>query len=1259
MIRKITNALLDSFSRMGRWRIAIGKDSRGVAPRTAIIFPLVVDTLFCGLAGIMTIRKEEKGKKTDIVEDLGLIFENKIKEKSFRKLIDRKTTWEHYLGGEEVLGVVEKNILKLKQDSYLEDILFEPEKTERLEGLFRQMKSFLDKEEKLVEREAYNFSTGDMEHANNALIRFKDHVWALERDIFPNIEMILSLSGNTGKGTISREAFGKYRNINLLLKSLDRLEVRGRDSAGIEITFALKERDALDRAAQAIKDQGFGNEWEQRLSPGDLVDGSIHLSSTTGEKDLPAISFTYKRASVTGALGENGKYLRERIRSDRLLRIFTGEAIASEMYLGHTRWASVGSITEENCHPVNNFTMGPDSESASHLPHPYREYPAYGRGAWTIDVALNGDVDNYGELRSAIENGGSDVIDKSVTTDTKIIPLQIEKYLCEEHELAEAFRLALNDFEGSHAIAMESNLEPDKVFLALRGSGQSLYIGICDNQYMFSSELYGLVELTPYFIKMDGESERVEGDSRTRGQIFVLSSDGESDTGGIHALGYDGEPILISPERIEKAEITTRDIDRKNYPHFLLKEIREAPLSVRKTLRGKYKISSDGRGIPEVTFNLGDDIIAPRLRDALEGGLLKNIYVVGQGTAAVAGAAIAAALSQYLRETRIVVEAKTSSELSGFYLEENLEHTLIISVTQSGTTTDTNRAVAMAKERGAHLIAIVNRRQSDITHVTDGVFYTSDGRDIEMSVASTKAFYSQIVAGFILALDFAQILGAMPDDRIAAALSNLETAPDKMDTVLSGSESIKASVWNIVKKKRYWAVVGSGPNKVAADEIRIKLSELCYKTISSDIVEDKKHIDLSSEPLIVVCTAGNPEPVVDDIVKDVAIFKAHSAATIVIADEGETRFNGIADSVNFVPRSSFPVSLILNTLAGHLGGYYAACSINEDGEVFRKFRSRLSLRIGTLKTDTESLFERIADTELHRIIDEFSSEFHGRRNKGFFSSLNVEVASDITLLLKYAVGKLPLEDFWLEYEGKRPSSSPFDMLDICLGRAIDELSRPIDAIRHQAKIVTVGTSRKGEMQRGILFDFLKGLGFSLENLTSYDGVTFRRLQKALSDIRGYTLYDISDLNYDEKPTEFTTISINTRGGISLGMKSRVEGKQGPLKGTKRNIINIGEVYAGLGKTDQYPIVIIPLLGKDHRIRHIMLLHVDFKGDLTAVEKKDVLGNKCNKIRNLINEYDVPWNDRYLDEIPIESLLGEGVDVIVERLMGSLDQGVYE
>ncbi|HCX02244.1 MAG TPA: hypothetical protein DHO02_07675, partial [Syntrophaceae bacterium] len=113
-------------------------------------------------------------------------------------------------------------------------------------------------------------------------------------------------------------------------------------------------------------------------------------------------------------------------------------------------------------------------------------------------------------------------------------------------------------------------------------------------------------------------------------------------------------------------------------------------------------------------------------------------------------------MSHYLEGAPLQIHARVASELSGFGLKDDLADTLIIPITQSGTTTDTNRAVAMARERGAHIISIVNRRQSDITAKSSGVFYTSDGRDIEMSVASTKAFYAQIVAGQVLALFFAQ-----------------------------------------------------------------------------------------------------------------------------------------------------------------------------------------------------------------------------------------------------------------------------------------------------------------------------------------------------------------------------------------------------------------------------------------------------------------------------------------------------------------------
>ncbi len=176
-----------------------------------------------------------------------------------------------------------------------------------------------------------------------------------------------------------------------------------------------------------------------------------------------------------------------------------------ETFISHTRWASVGSITDDNCHPVNNFTLGRNiAPQGATWPEIKKPYPFYGEGNWVISVVLNGDIDNYQSLRNDLEKGG-DLIASHITTDTKIIPLQIEKHLLEGHDLAEAFRLAVNDFEGSHAIAMVSNTEPGKIFLALKGSGQSIYVGIAPDQYIFSSELYGLVEGTPFFLKMDGE----------------------------------------------------------------------------------------------------------------------------------------------------------------------------------------------------------------------------------------------------------------------------------------------------------------------------------------------------------------------------------------------------------------------------------------------------------------------------------------------------------------------------------------------------------------------------------------------------------------------------------------------------------------------------------------------------------------------------------------------------------------------------------
>ncbi|MDI6777346.1 MAG: SIS domain-containing protein [Syntrophales bacterium] len=1204
----------------------------------------------CGFAGIITVKRSD-GQTTDAGQGLVQLF-GKIRENAMKALLAGSVPLKHYLDGRGYLEEMEKDILHLKGERNFQHLFFRADRARQLSDLSEKIGLFLFEEEKLLEENADRFLTEEMETINSRLVLMKDIHWSFKRDILDNIERIIALTGADGVKEISPEAFKKYRKINFLLNCLERLEVRGRDSAGIQISFTLRDGAVLDEVTTTLKEKGLYEDFLKRTKTGDLVSGCISLSTelqSIKNHRGTTVSFTYKTSLIIGELGRNIRDLKETIARDRILQEFARQDAVFETSFAHTRWASVGAITEENCHPVNNFTLGktPNDDIKAGI---IKNYPRYGMGNWTISVVLNGDIDNYQALRDTLESEGV-MFPPEVTTDTKIIPLQIEKYLSKGCDLTEAFRLAVNDFEGSHAIAMVSNVEAGKVFLALMGSGQSIYVGLTPDQYIFSSELYGLVEGTPFFLKMDGDKSSGDGE-KTAGQIFVLDQDSEGGLSGIRALNYDGTPLNLQPEDIRKAEITTRDIYRGDYPHYFLKEITESSVSVKKTLRGKYRISEGQKGGKAVIFNLGQDVVPEKLRDALLRDEIRNITVIGHGTAAVAGAAIAEAFVRYLKDTRIRIEVRIASELSGFFLRDDMRDTLVIPVTQSGTTTDTNRAVTMAVERGATIIAIVNRRQSEVTTRADGVFYTSDGRDIEMSVASTKAFYSQIVAGHVLALFFAQLFQTISDDTIAGELLCLEQAPEMMRRVLEKKEHIGQSARHLARQKRYWAVVGSGPNKIAADEIRIKLSELCYTTISSDVVENKKHIDLSAEPLIIVCAAGSEETVIGDIIKDVAIFKAHRASVIVFADEGEDRFNGIADAVIGIPKAPLPMPLILNTLTGHLWGYYAARSIDEDAVFFREFRSHLNQGMFEHEKKNYSLYERIADRSFRGIVGDFSVRFNQMRSNDSFSQTGVKTTSDIALLLKYAGGKLPLEDFWHDFKGKNGITSPIDMLDIALGHAVDELSRPIDAIRHQAKTVTVGTSRREQPLRGIIFNLLRELRFSPKAIVSKDILAISRMQPAMAAIKGYTLYDINNLDMEGNPGDASTISIKERGGISVRMKSRAE-DSGVLMGTKKTIVSTGRVYVGRGKSDGAPIVIIPLLGETYTVRNLLLIHVDFNESLTTQERKDILGYRFNDIRNLINEYNFPWDDRYLERIPMATLLGEPVEVVAEEIKQSL------
>jgi glucosamine--fructose-6-phosphate aminotransferase (isomerizing) len=1229
-------AFVTGLSRMllADWKICVGNDPDRVSAPALIFFPCRSNVLCCGLAGIVTVKPPGPSDSRGTGMRMQSLFAA-MRLNNLAGILDGVTVPEHYLDGSESLAGLEQCISILKLNEAFERIFYDQEEKAALEALTNEMTAFLDEEEALIEGRAAFLSTHDLEIINSRLTRMKDICWALGRDILDNVGKILSLADSASPDDLPPEAFRKYREINFLLNCLDRLEVRGRDSAGILIAFAPNAPGELADIIERLRQSGLYDEFRRRAAAGDLINGSIEYSEFP-----PRISFTYKTASIIGELGRNIRELRKSVKRDVVFREFARTEAVFETTLSHTRWASVGAITEVNCHPINNYTLNGSKP----------RYPLYGEGNRMISVVLNGDIDNYEILRRSYENG-RELLAPEVTTDTKIIPLQIEKYLLAGNDLAESFRRAVCDFEGSHAIAMTSSLEPSRTFLALRGSGQSIYVGLAPDRYIFSSELYGLVEETPFFIRMDGEKQRLPDDPASVGQILILDQNSQGGPAGIRSFHYNGMPIDWQETDIQQAEITTRDIDRGSYPHFYLKEISESTLSVHKTLLGKYRISTETGGKKQVRFNLGPDVVPEKVLLALRRGEIRRVSIIGHGTAAVAGAAVADALERYLAGAGIRIEAKIASELSGFSLNANLQDTLIIPITQSGTTTDTNRAVAMAAQRGAAIIAIVNRRQSDITNKSDGVFYTSDGRDIEMSVASTKAFYSQIVAGHILSLYLAQLLGTLSDDRIAVELENLERAPDLMQQVLEQTENIRRSVWKCAVQKKYWAVVGSGPNKAAADEIRIKLSELCYKTISSDVVENKKHIDLSAEPLIIVCAAGAPETVAGDILKDTAIFKAHKAGVVVFADQGETGYDAVADTVIAIPRARQPLPVILNTVAGHLWGYWAACRIDEEALFFREFRSRLNLTVAETGRQPGSFYEKIADRQFRKMIRDFSTALQERLAGGGFSLSGVGTISELVLLLKYAVGKIPLEDFWQDF--KDETLSPIDRLDICLGHAIDELSRPIDTIRHQAKTVTVGTSRKEKPMEGIIFALLQELSISLRQIIGKNILAIRNMQPAVAVIKGYTLYAVDNLDPEGNPQDATTIAIRQRGGIAMQMQSRAE-RQNLLMGAKKTIVGMGNVYLGRGKSDAAPIMIIPLLGEGPGVRNLLLIHIRYNESLNLSEKIAVLGYRFNDLRNLINEYNLPWDDRYLESISLESLFSEPVEIIAGQIREKLE-----
>ena len=1039
----------------------------------------------------------------------------------------------------------------------------------------------------------------DVEEANAALVRVRDALWSVTRDRLGTHVGVASL--RSAAPAPSDAGLAVLLSTQQALSAIDRLEVRGRDSAGLQLTL-----------------------WDHGLDPADpavvaRTADPLHRTGSVRVLDGGGLAFVVKVAAEIGELGDNTAVLRGALAADGLLaRALAAPAVEGSL-LGHTRWASVGLISEPNAHPLDSTRADGDPSGV-------------------VTAVQNGDVDNHVDL--VVAEGLS--VAPEITTDAKVVPTLCAAHLAAGHDHREAFRRTVSVIEGSLAIGAVVGDAPDRLLLALRGSGQGLYVGLAEDAFVVASEPYGVVEMTGRYLRMEGETPADPADpAASRGQIVELEAALAGTVEGIRRRSYDGRDLPVGGDDLTGAEITTRDIDRGDHPHFLLKEIGESPASVRSTLRGR--LAGDAAGGFEV--RLGVASLGEGLRADLASGAIRRVLVIGQGTAAVAAMAVARSLADELAGSGIEVDALPATELSGFGLSPDMADVMVVAISQSGTTTDTNRTVDLVRSRGARVVAIVNRRNSDLVDRSDGVLYTSDGRDVEMSVASTKAFYAQVVAGVLLAVAVADAAGLPGSPERSEVLAGLQGLPDAMDDVLAMRDRIAEIAERHAPARRYWAVVGSGPNLIAAREIRIKLSELCYKSIAADATEDKKHIDLSAEPMILVCATGLVGSTADDVAKEVAIYRAHRAAPVVVADAGSSRFAGALDVIA-VPQVHPSLAFLLSAMVGHLFGYEAARAIDAQARPLRKAHAAIEHEAQRRQSTAAEPGEVADGTLLEDLRVAASAFFDELRSGRLNGNLEASTAVRLSTHFRFALGDVPLESYQLEFGRVGTPALVLDDLAASLTVAIEELTRPIDAIKHQAKTVTVGISRTDET----LFE-ARLARVVLDAGTPRDSLSYRTLRvlvaldPAVAEVVGFTRYRVDGLD-----GPVPTVAIMDRGGVSIGIPSRTD-RDPTLRGTKHRVAVERDVLVTRGARDDRTIVLVPEV-KDRETVGLTLLHVVLRDRLAPDVLRGVLqgyDNRYGAVRDAVCETEPDLRDDLLAELPVVDLLTEPVLVVADRL----------
>ncbi|SHE71256.1 glucosamine--fructose-6-phosphate aminotransferase (isomerizing) [Caldanaerobius fijiensis DSM 17918] len=495
----------------------------------------------------------------------------------------------------------------------------------------------------------------------------------------------------------------------------------------------------------------------------------------------------------------------------------------------------------------------------------------------TIAVVHNGIIENYMYLKERLQQEGYKFVSD---TDTEVIAQLIDYFY--KGDILDAVINAVSRLEGSYALAILSTYEPDKVIAVRRDS--PLIVGLGEDGNYLASDIPAILKHTRnVYILEDGEIAVL-----TRDKVTVLDSLGKEIKKEVFEVKWD----------VEAAE-------KGGYQHFMLKEINEQPKAVRDTLAGRLPDGSDVK-LDDIKLS-ADDI-----------NKINKIFIVACGTAYHAGLV---GKNLIERLAKIPVEADIASE---FRYRDPLvdEHSLTIVISQSGETADTLAAMREAKKKGSRILAVTNVVGSSVAREADDVLYTWAGPEI--AVASTKAYTTQLVSMYLLAIKLGLERGTITEDYAEMLKSELRQLSEKIQKILDNQDTVQKLADNNYTAKDVF-FLGRGLDYSVSMEGSLKLKEISYIHSEAYAAGELKHGTLALiENGTLVIALVTQKHLYDKMLSNIKEVTTRGAHVIAVALESMREIEKAVDDVIYIPDCAEEVAPVLAVIPLQLLAYYMA-----------------------------------------------------------------------------------------------------------------------------------------------------------------------------------------------------------------------------------------------------------------------------------------------------------------------------------------------